>query len=136
LSDLPENILDMVAFSARLMLPAPQKVFDLTYAKAEDLSERINLILTPTVGSMRFDKRSNKISVTDTSDKIGKSNDNDSTLSDVKEQQVAIEAKIVQVILSNQFQMVLIGKRFWKAPMNLILFSNFDVLGSAQKHGP
>jgi len=50
LSDLPENILDMVAFLREIDVARTTKVFDLTYAKAEDLSERINLILTPTVG--------------------------------------------------------------------------------------
>ncbi len=134
LNDLPENILDMVAFIREIDVPRMTKVFDLTYAKAEDLSERINLILTPTVGSMRFDKRTNKISVTDVPDKIREIGQMISAF-DVKEEQVAIEAKIVQVILSDQFQMGVDWQTILESAHDFKLDSNFDILGSTQKHG-
>ncbi len=134
LNDLPENILDMVAFIREIDVPRMTKVFDLKYAKAEDLAERINLILTPTVGSMRFDKRTNKISATDTSDKIREIEQMIAAF-DVKEEQVAIEAKIIQVILSDQFQMGVDWQTVLDSSHNINLIGNFDVLGSTQKHG-
>ncbi len=134
LNDLPENILDMVAFIREIDVPRMTKVFDLTYAKAEDLAERINLILTPTVGSMRFDKRTNKISVTDVPDKIREIEQMIAAF-DVKEEQVAIEAKIVQVILSNQFQMGVDWKAILDSAHDFKVISNFDVLGPLQKQG-
>ncbi len=134
LNDLPENILDMVAFIREIDVARMTKVFDLKYAKAEELAERINLILTPTVGSMRFDKRTNKISATDIPDKI-REIDQMITAFDVKEEQVAIEAKIVQVILSDQYQMGVDWQAVLDSSHNINLVSNFDVLGSTQKHG-
>ncbi len=134
LNDLPENILDMVAFIREIDVPRLTKVFDLIYAKAEDLSERINLILTPTVGSMRFDKRTNKISVTDIPDKIREIEQMIMAF-DVKEQQVAIEAKIVQVILSDQFQMGVNWEAVLQKSHDFRMLGNFDVLGATQKRG-
>jgi len=134
LNDLPENILDMVSFIREIDVPRMTKIFDLTYAKAEDLAERINLILTPTVGSMRFDKRTNKISVTDIPDKIHEIAQMISAF-DVKEQQVAIEAKIVQVILSDNFQMGVDWEAVVKSSHDLTFVGNFDVLNAADKAG-
>ncbi len=134
LNDLPENILDMVAFIREIDVPRMTKVFHLTYATAEDLAERITLILTPTVGSMRFDKRTNKVSVTDIPDKI-REIEQMIIAFDVKEQQVSIEAKIVQVILSDQFQMGINWQAVLNTAHDLNAISNFDVLGSAAKHG-
>ena len=134
LNDLPENILDMVSFIREIDVPRMTKIFDLTYAKAEDLAERINLILTPTVGSMRFDKRTNKISVTDIPDKIHEIAQMISAF-DVKEQQVAIEAKIVQVILSDNFQMGVDWEAVIKSSHDLTFVGNFDVLNAADKAG-
>lgn len=134
LNDLPENILDMVAFIREIDVPRKSRVFDLTYAKAEDLSERVNLVLTPTVGSMRFDKRTNKISVTDTPDKIREVEALIAAF-DVKERQVAIEAKIVQVILNEQHQMGVDWQTIIDSKHQLKLEGNFDVLGAADKFG-
>lgn len=134
LNDLPENILDMVSFIREIDVPRMTKVFDLTYAKAEDLSERINLILTPSVGSMRFDKRTNKISVTDIPDKIHEIEQMIDAF-DVKEQQVAIEAKIVQVILSDSFQMGVNWQAVVQESHDLNIIGNFDVLGATDKAG-
>ncbi|MCC6758990.1 MAG: hypothetical protein IT395_05140 [Candidatus Omnitrophica bacterium] len=134
LNDLPENILDMIAFIREIDVPRMTQVFDLTYAKAEDLSERINLILTPTVGSMRFDKRTNKISVTDIPDKIHEIERMINAF-DVKEQQVAIEAKIVQVILSDNFQMGVDWEAVVESSHNLTMVGNFDVLNATDKAG-
>lgn len=134
MNDLPENILDMVAFLREIDIPRMTKIFDLTYARAEDLSERINMILTPTVGSMRFDKRTNKVSITDVPDKI-REIDNLIAAFDVKERQVSIEAKIVQVILSDRFQMGINWEAVLENSHNLNFKGNFDVLSPIDKHG-
>ena len=46
------------------------KVFDLSYAKAENISKKIEEILTPNVGRLKYDERSNRIVVRDTPQKI------------------------------------------------------------------
>ncbi len=134
LNDMPENILDMVAFIREIDVPRMTQVFDLTYAKAEDLGERINFILTPMVGSMRFDKRTNKISVTDIPDKIREIEQMINAF-DVKEQQVAIEAKIIQVILSDQFQMGVDWQAVLNSQHDLKIEGKMDILGATQKFG-
>ncbi len=134
ITDLPENLLDMVAFLREIDIPRVTQIFDLSYAKAEDLAEKINLVLTPTVGSMRFDKRTNKISVTDIPDKIVEIARMIKAF-DVKEDQVAIEAKIVQVILDDEFQMGINWEAIAQGYHGLTFNSTFDVLGTTDKKG-
>ena len=66
LTDEPGNIEEMEKIISKVDVPIRTKVFEISYGKAESLGEKISHILTPTIGTMKFDERSNKIVVTDT----------------------------------------------------------------------
>lgn len=134
ITDLPENILAITDFLREIDVSRSTEIFELVYAKAEDMAEKISPILTPTFGSLRFDKRSNKLSITDTPDKITEVAKIIKAF-DIKEKQVSIEAKIVQVILNDQFQMGIDWESVVQEYHDLRLISNFDVLGTADKMG-
>ncbi len=134
LTDMPENIREMENVLAEIDVPRVTKVFDLNYARVEEITEKINPLLTPNVGSLSSDKRSNKLSVTDILSKIEEVRRVIEAY-DVMEKQVAIEAKIVQVILNDQYRMGI----DWEAVVNkyhgMDLLGNFDVLGENEKRG-
>ncbi|MFQ5947200.1 MAG: secretin N-terminal domain-containing protein, partial [Anaerolineae bacterium] len=67
LIDVPEKLEQMVA-AAESMDRATQlqtEVFELEYAKAEDVKAEVEKVLTPKLGAMRLDKRTNTLVVTD-----------------------------------------------------------------------
>jgi type II secretory pathway component GspD/PulD (secretin) len=83
--------------------PTVTETFQLQYAKAEDLNEKIAGILTPEIGEIQIDSRTNRIVVTDLPHKIEKTKILIETF-DEKTQEVFIEAKVVQVSLDDHFQ--------------------------------
>jgi general secretion pathway protein D len=102
--DTKQRMADITLFIKEIDVPRNTRVFALSYAKAEDLSKTLDPILTPNIGSMEVDKRSNKIVVTDTPSKLSQMGDIISML-DVSDKEVLIEAKIVQIDLSNAYKM-------------------------------
>lgn len=85
-------------------VPVEVQVFDLNYAVAKDIVEKIEPVLTKGIGRVEFDERSNKIIVTDIAEKIEKAQEIVEAF-DVKEQQVLIEAKIVQIELTDDYEL-------------------------------
>ncbi len=134
LTDLTDVLADMEKVIAEIDVPRITRVIDINYARAEELTEKVTPMLTPNVGNLSFDKRSNKLSVNDIPSKIAEI---ESVIAafDVMDKQVAIEAKIIQVILNDQFNMGI----DWQAVVNkyhrLSLLGNFDVLGANEKRG-
>jgi type IV pilus assembly protein PilQ len=102
--DTPDKINIMTEMLDKIDTPLESKVFALNYVKAEDMITKLNEMLTPTVGKLRIDAQSNKIIITDIPQKI-KDIAKLFEAFDVREKQVLIEAKIVQVILKDEFQM-------------------------------
>ncbi len=111
LIDVPEKIKEMEELAKKLdlptinrILPVVTEVFELSYAKAVDLESNISSLLTEGVGDIKMDERTNTIIVTDlphSLDKIKKA----IKAFDIKDRQVLIEAKIVEVVLSDEFSM-------------------------------
>ena len=134
IKDLPENLADMEVFLLQVDVPRQTEVFELSYAKAEDLSEKILPVLTPNVGSVRFDKRSNKFSITDTPHKLREAQRLIQAF-DVKEKEVVIEAKIVQVILRDQFRMGINWQAVVAGYHDLTMLSDLSLLGAGDKKG-
>ena len=101
LMDTPDKLRVMQELVREMDTPVETRIYDLGYALSKDISEKVTPNLTPNVGQLRFDERSNKLIVTDTPAKI---RDVSSMIEafDTKEKQVLIEAKIVQVVLSDQ----------------------------------
>lgn len=76
-------------------------VFELTYAKAPQLSELIKPLLTKNTGRIKMDEASNKIVVTDTSVKIEEIRKLVDA-QDHRDRQVQIEAKIIRIVLNDE----------------------------------
>lgn len=134
LQDTSENIKSMQDFLREIDIERKTEVFELTYAKADEISEKINSLLTPNAGTIRFDKRSNKVSVTDTPNAIESVRQLIKAF-DVRNRQVIIEAKIIQVVLSDQYQMGINWEAIVAGYHNLNLAGTFDVLSAGEKRG-
>lgn len=76
-------------------------VFELTYAKAAQLSERIKPLLTKDIGRIKTDEESNKIIVTDTAVKIEEIHKMVDEF-DHRDRKVQIDAKIVDIALNDE----------------------------------
>ena len=134
LMDIPEKLEAMETFLRDIDVPVTTKVFRLSYAQAEDLSKKITETLTKNVGTLKFDKRSNKIIVTDTPQKLKEITEIVEAF-DEKHQEVLIEAKILQIILSDQYKMGVDWEAIVSDFHSLDLKSNLSVFGSSDKKG-
>lgn len=134
LTDTPERLKVMLQLLAEVDVPTTTKVFPLAYAKAEDLAEKLGEVLTKNVGRLKFDKRSNKLVVTDTARKIEEV-ERVIMEFDEKEREVLIEAKIVQIVLSDQYKMGVDWQAIVADYHSLSLTSGFDILQSSDKSG-
>ena len=85
------------------VLPTETKVYALKYALVENVKDEIGKALTPDIGSMRLDKRTNTLVITDLPHQLRKI-DSIVAAFDRKTREVFIEAKIVEVNLDNNFQ--------------------------------
>ena len=113
------------------------RVFSLSYGKFDNVEEKIKNLLTPDVGMVASDERTNKVVVTDLPEKIVE------IAKVIKEydepsRQVLIEAKIVEVALNDEFNMginwqmilnqALINKIFGSDTIEMVLSSVFETL--------
>lgn len=110
LVDTPQKIKEMTAVvdkseipTVERVMPTETEVFELKYALVEDVQGEISAALTPTIGSMRTDMRTNTLVVTDLPHQM-KNIKTIITAFDRKTRAVFIEAKIVQVTLSDTFK--------------------------------
>ena len=110
LVDTPDKIKEMKAIiekqelpTVTRVMPTQTKAFELKYAKMEDVKDEITSALTIDIGSMRTDTRTNTIIITDLPHKLEDIEAMIKTF-DRKTRQVFIEAKIVEVTLSDDFK--------------------------------
>ncbi len=114
LADIKSNVLVMIDSSEKLTVmgnlikkidvPVQTEVFELIYAQAKTVNEKLSEVLNKDTGRIRFDERTNKIVVTDTPTKIKEISKLIKAF-DIKEPQVLIEAKIIQVTLDKETQL-------------------------------
>jgi type IV pilus assembly protein PilQ len=102
LMDIPEAIADMEKVIWELDIPLATKVYNLQYARAGDLKDRLSEMLTANIGNLRIDERTNKVAITDLKSKIPLF---DKVISafDERHKEVIIEAKILQVTLNDDY---------------------------------
>ena len=134
LLDEPEILTRMEELIQRLDVPMKTQVFQLSYGKAKDISDKITEMLTPTTGKMKFDERSNKIMVSDTAIKVDEITKMVQAF-DQKDQEVLIEAKILQIVLDDETKLGVDWEAIVQDYKRLDLASDFDVLGSTDKRG-
>ncbi len=79
------------------------KEIQIKYAKIEDLQDKLKEALKDGKGAVAFDKRSNKVFLTDTPSRVSKISRLIKAF-DVKVPQVLIEAKVIEVRLANAYR--------------------------------
>ncbi|MDP2904945.1 MAG: TonB family protein [Candidatus Omnitrophota bacterium] len=102
--DSPDTLKQMQGFINGADLPIETRVFSLNYSTADKLSPKLQEVITKGVGSIKIDERSNKIAITDYParlDEIAKVIE----AFDERPLQVLIDAQIIEVKPSDQFQM-------------------------------
>ncbi len=129
LIDRLDKVLLMEDMIKRMDIPVLTKVFELKYAKAEDITKNVETLLSKNVGKIEFDKRSNKLFITDTLDKL-KEVAKMLQAFDQRHSEVMIEAKIVQVTLSDDYKLGIDWEAIVSDFHNLTLASQFPVFQS------
>ena len=134
LIDAPAKIEDMQKLITEADTATVTEVFNLNYTKVEDLEKKLTEILTKGVGRIKIDIRTNKVVVTDTPKKMAEIEKIVSAF-DERHREVLIEAKIIKVTLSDQFQMGVNWEYLLTQYHSLDLKSSFSVLAEADKKG-
>lgn len=102
LNDTPIAIDEMKAAIKEIDVPMQTRVYHLRYANAEDMESKISEIITPNIGILKVDARTNKIVVTDIPAKLDHIDEIVAAF-DEKPKQVLIEAKIIEVALDDEY---------------------------------
>lgn len=134
LMDTPEKLDEMEKIIREMDVSVRSEVFTLSYAKAEDLSAKISEALTPGVGTMRFDARTNTVIVSDSLIRLNKIQQIIDAF-DVKDREVLIKAKIIQVTLSDTHKLGIDWAAIVKDSKALTFTSDFDILTETDKKG-
>lgn len=110
LVDTPQKIekMKMIVDKAEMptvarVMPTDTEIFELQYARVDDVTGEITAALTPEIGSMRVDARTNTLVISDLPHQMEKIKTIIKAF-DRKTREVFIEAKIVQVTLSDAFK--------------------------------
>ena len=134
LTDNPAKLDEMFSVVKKMDVPMKTEIFKLSYGKAEEVYNKVSELVTPDVGQVRFDERSNQIVVSDTLTKIAQI-EHIINAFDKQDTEVLIEAKILQITLSDQFKLGVDWTGVLDDHHPLELQSNFDILSSSDKGG-
>ena len=142
LIDTPEKIERMektaLGLDKGLVEKAPRtisKVFELEYAKAEDLEPKITAALTADLGTVKADERTNKLIVSDLPNKIKEIAEMIGTF-DTQTKEVFIEAKIVEITLNDDFAFGVNWEEMFKASSKNVKFVGaFPASGITDSYG-
>lgn len=104
LIDMPDKITEMMAVVETEETPTQTRTFALQYAAVEDMQKEITPLLTKELGILKSDKRTKTLIITDLPQALDKIAAVISTF-DQRTKQVFIEAKIVEVALSDAFSL-------------------------------
>jgi len=142
LIDTPDKIAEMEETATRLdqgiiekMPSTVTKVFELEYALAEGIAAKISESLTEGFGFVHSDERTNKIIVNDLPNKIKEITEMIATF-DTQPKEIFIEAKIVEITLSDDFAFGVNWEAMFKASNKDIKFaSTFPASGITDSYG-
>lgn len=144
--DVPEKIQAMEKIIKQTDVPVEleTKVFELKYADSDKLKDQVKEAVTKDVGAVKTDQRTNKIVVTDYPSKIAQIEEMIEAF-DEKTRQVLIEAKIIQVNLTDTYKMGIDWKYIADQQINFTAFNisralntsgSQVILGSASPASP
>lgn len=103
ITETPEVMREMEELIARADQPFESRVFKLQYAKAEEIGAKLQKIVQPGQGTLEVDLKSNRIFVHDSAEKVKRIGELVDAF-DVRQQQVLIEAKVMEVNLDDNFR--------------------------------
>ena len=103
LTDTPDLLREMENLIRQTDLPSVSRVFVLKYVRAEDLEAKLAKIVLQGQGSLEIDKKSNRIFASDTPGRVKKI-ERVVKAFDVRQPQVLIEAKVIEVKLSDEYR--------------------------------
>ena len=103
-TDTSEKIIEVESLLREIDVPRTPSVVTFSYARAEEVAAIIKSFLTPGMGALEVDKRSNQIIITDAPFRLWELESMARQL-DHKDKEVLIEARIVQVVLKDEFRM-------------------------------
>ena len=131
IKDTTEKLKQMDAFISQIDVARKTQVFQISYAKADDLAKTVAPLLTKDIGTLQYDTRSNTLIVTDVPPKIDEIKVVVSSL-DRNDKEVLIEAKIVQIDLTDEYQMGINWEKILPNAEHAVvdLKNNFSLAGS------
>ncbi|MBI3088243.1 MAG: type II secretion system protein GspD [Candidatus Omnitrophica bacterium] len=100
-TDSPSRLEEMQRLVEQVDRPLDTRVYELRYAEAEKLKERLEGWLTPGLGTVQVDARTNTLMMTDLPEVTAQA-DRLVQAFDVQDREVLIEAKIMKVELSDE----------------------------------
>ncbi len=104
LMDSPLKLKEMESFVKSADVQLETRIFNLNYAQADKISAKIQDTVTKGVGLVRIDERTNKVAVSDYAQKLDEVAKIIAAF-DEKTPQVLIDAQIIEVKLSDKFEM-------------------------------
>ena len=113
LIDTPEKMQEMLSIIDRADIPRDTKAFVLQYAEVESIQKEVENLLSKEVGSVRGDKRTKTLIVSDYAHNLKRISDL-IALFDRRPRQVFIEAKIMEVSLSDGYSLGVDWSRLMK----------------------
>ncbi len=125
ITDMPSQLEKIQGVLKELDRPIESHVYNLNYADAEKLKEKVQERLSP-AGTFTFDARTNKVVVTDLPENLTKIGQIIQAF-DAPEGEVLIEAKIINVQLNDDFNLGVDWQRVF-AGVDAATRSNFDVI--------
>ena len=135
LIDTKENVIRMTGVIEEMDLPMEVFIFDLKYAKADDVATKLKEKLdNKAVGSTQADTRSNRIIVRAFPDRLKEVREIIEAL-DVKTKAVLIDVRILKIVLNPEFDMGLNWDTLFHAAHNLSLVGAFPVSTAATTAG-
>lgn len=130
LMDTEDKLSMMVGILNKIDFPIDVEIFDLNYASAKEMADKITPVLTKNIGSVKYDERSNKLVVADVTGKIDEIRQVINAF-DMQDGQVLIEARIVQIKLTDSLTLGVNWHAMFPGVDKLSALSDFDVLDNA-----
>ncbi|MDD4899197.1 MAG: secretin N-terminal domain-containing protein [Candidatus Omnitrophica bacterium] len=124
LMDTPERLVLMEKTIKDLDQAPETAVFDLQYAKTDDIKSQLSGVITPGAGEMLVDSRSTRVVVSDLPDRMKKIKRIISAF-DTEIPQVEIETRIAEITLRDEYQRQINWQRIFEDIHNLSLAGTF-----------
>src|SRR5438128_709660 len=136
LIDVPDKLGQMVAAAEGMdrVAELQTQAFELRYAKAADVKPEVEKALTPKLGAVRLDKRTNTLVVTDL---VSQMQDIRRVISafDRKTREVVIQARIMEVRLDDRLQVGVDWEALFKTVVDVRVTQFFPIVPSPVASG-